>query len=199
LPLGIAAAGLEWRRRETWYVLLILLLLTSVWLVFTHLQGRFFVLAIPLAGLLIGQVRNPRAAVVLAAFVVLAGVVGITNVYAKLRSSPQIFQAIGLQRLTLLTPLADVTMRDDERLILLGDARAFLYDVPMSRLQYRTVFDVPAGSDPSDWMRGLDVVPGKTLVLIDPGELSRFGRTYRSLPPVPRDVANKSEPFLERR
>ena len=199
LPLGIAAAGLEWQQRETWCVLLILLLLTTVWLVFTHLQGRFFVLAIPLVGLLIAQVRNPRAAAVLAAFVVLAGVVGITNVYAKLRSNPQVFQVMGLNRLTLLTPMADVTLRDDERLILLGDARAFLYDMPMSRMQYRTVFDVPAGSDESDWMRGFEVVPGKTLVLIDPSELTRFNRTYRNLPPVPRDAMSRSDPFFERR
>ena len=199
LPLAVVAAALEWRRRETWLLLLILLLLTSFWLVFTHLQGRFFVLAIPLAGLLIGSVRSPRAAAVIAALIILAGLVGMTRVYSKLRTNPEIFQAAGLDRLTLLTLLADVTLRDDDRLILLGDARAFLYDVPMSRLQYRTVFDVPAGIDGSDWMRGFDVVPGKTIVLIDPSELARFSRTYRNLPPLPREALGRSEPFLERR
>jgi hypothetical protein len=199
LPLAIAAAALAWRRRETVYLLLILLLLTVLWLFFTHLQGRFFVLAIPIAGLLIGQVRNPYAAGVLTVFVVLAGLLGMTRVHGKLRANPQIFQTMGLQRLTLLTPLADVTLRDDERLILLGDARAFLYDVPMSRMQYRTVFDVPAGRSEDDWMRGFDEVPGKTIVLVDPSELRRFSRTYRNLPPAPRNGLNKSEPFLERR
>ena len=199
LPLALASAALEWRRRETVYLLLLLLVLTIFWLFFTHLQGRFFVLAIPIAGLLIGQVRSPRAAGLLAVFVVLGGLLGVSSVYAKLRSDPRIFQAVGLQRLPLLTPLADVTLRDDERLILLGEARAFLYDVPMSRMRYCTVFDVPAGNDESDWKRGFEVVPGKTVVLVDPGELARFSRTYHNLPPVPREAVGKSKPFFEQR
>jgi hypothetical protein len=144
--------------------------------------------------MLIGLLRDTRAAIVAAMILALAAVAGAGIVYAKLRANLQIFQAVGIERLTVFTPLADVTLRPDEQLILLGDARAFLYDVPMTRLQYRTVFDVP----PDDWMSGMRVEPGKTLVLVDPGELARFANTYRDLPPLPRAALERTAPYFER-
>ena len=174
---------------------MILLLLTLLWMFFTHLQGRFYVLAIPLAAMLIGLLRDTRAAALAASVVLMAGLAGVARVYVELRAKPGIFQALGLDQLTPLTPLADVTLRDDERVILLGDARPFLYDVPAARLQYRTVFDVPD----DDWMSGMRVEAGKTIVLVDPSELARFTRTYKNLPPVPRAASNRTEPYIERR
>jgi hypothetical protein len=69
----------------------------------------------------------------------------------------------------------------------------------MSRLEYRTVFDVNANEVDSAvdaWLRGAHIVPGRTLVIIDPSELRRFARTYWKIPPPPPELAERDEPLL---
>ena len=76
------------------------------------------------------------------------------------------------------------------------DAKAFGYQRPMSRLRYRTVFDVAPGDNwLTSWIGESSPSPG-SVILVDPGELSRFARTYRALPPVPQDVLDRPEPFI---
>src|SRR4029079_11585784 len=57
LPLGIIAVALSFKHRETKVLALLLLALLIFWLFMTHLQGRFFVLAIPICAMLIAQVQ----------------------------------------------------------------------------------------------------------------------------------------------
>jgi hypothetical protein len=69
---------------------------------------------------------------------------------------------------------------------LVGDARAFLYPVPMSRLRYRGVFDVSStASFRAAWLG--ENPPDDAIVVVAPGELARFESTYRNLPPMPDD------------
>src|SRR5205814_6540115 len=60
LPLGLLAIGLTWRRPGTWFLAGMLVFLTVFWLEFTHLQGRFYLLAVPLCGLPLSQVTLRR-------------------------------------------------------------------------------------------------------------------------------------------
>src|SRR3954451_19455745 len=89
------------------------------------------------------------------------------------------------------------------RVLLVGDAKAFWYPIPMSRLSYRTVFD----ADTSDG-RGIDAAWGVTAAreagawaLIDPPELERLEQTYQPFPPLPPEWTSRREwakrdPFL---
>ena len=72
---------------------------------------------------------------------------------------------------------------------LIGDARAFWYPLPMSRMKYRTVFDVD-GKDPLDIVQAWEgrTLPADAWLVVDPSELDRFEQTYWGLPPVPRWV-----------
>jgi hypothetical protein len=64
----------------------------------------------------------------------------------------------------------------------------------MSRLRYRTVFDV---TDDADWLTAWAGIPApNATVLVDPRELSRFGRTYRGLPPAPPEVIGRTDTFI---
>jgi hypothetical protein len=74
----------------------------------------------------------------------------------------------------------------DATVDLVGDACAFFYQIPMSRLHYKTVFDVDT-SDLSktivdDWLAGM---PPTRFVYIDADELRRFAKTYYGIPPAP--------------
>jgi hypothetical protein len=64
------------------------------------------------------------------------------------------------------------------------------------------VFDVEVHARESTvdaWMRGVEMVPGKTLLVIDPQELARFAESYYGIPAPPPDVAAQPRPFVVRR
>jgi hypothetical protein len=193
LPLAIVSAAISWRERETRALMLILIALAIFWLFFTHLQSRFFTLAIPISALLIGQVRRRREVSVAYSFIVLlAGLSGLAAVYQKLTSiNPHLFEFVGTERLSGLTPLADRQIPPQARIYLIGDGRAFLYDVPMDRLFYRTVFDVDAKPEETSdqaWSAGWPAVDSNTIQVIDAPELRRFARTYWAIPLPSTDV-----------
>ena len=77
----------------------------------------------------------------------------------------------------------DLIDRPDAPIIaLVGDARAFLYPVPMSRLRYRTVFDVDVKSGETSAEAWLEGVPATAEKIVDTNELARFARTYYGIP-----------------
>jgi hypothetical protein len=85
-------------------------------------------------------------------------------------------------------PVQDALKQPDRPIALAGDARAFLFQVPMSRLSYRTVFDVnvePSESVVDAWTRG---APADALIIVDPNELRRFTQTYRGIPELRSDA-----------
>jgi hypothetical protein len=200
LPLAVVSAVIARKDRQTVFLVLLLLTLSVFWLFFTHLQSRFFALAIPISALLIGAMRPQRAVCcAYSIIVVLAGVGGLIAVYVKLSSiNDHLFDFIGMPSLIGLTPLADGTVPlldntipADASVHLIGEARAFLYDVPSGRLFYRTVFDVEAKPNQfaeDAWRVGWPATKASTIEVVDGPELVRFGRTYFGIPRPSPDV-----------
>ena len=58
LPISFLAAFFSLRNRQTRFLFLSLLAMILFWLLFTHLQSRFFVLSIPIMAILLGTVRS---------------------------------------------------------------------------------------------------------------------------------------------
>ena len=94
-----------------------------------------------------------------------------------------------------LNPEPAQSIPPEVTLTLVGDALAFYYQRPMTRLRYRTVFVVPPGDDVVEAWRGGGTRKTEWL-LVDPVELRRFANTYWGIPPVPADWAGRSEPLL---
>jgi hypothetical protein len=202
IPLAIISAGLSWKQRQTAALLLILIVLTGFWLFFTHLQSRFFTLAIPLAALLIGQIEaRGNISIAYGIVVSLAALGGLIAVYQKVTSiNSHLFELIGVERLMGLTPLADITLPPDARVLLIGDGKPFLYNVPTDRLRYRTVFDVdakPGETSDQAWESGWDASNGPTVRVIDAPELRRFADTYWGIPEPSASVMQMPEPTVK--
>lgn len=193
--IGIVA-GFYRRAGESILVAALLLLTLAFWLGFTHLQGRFLAVALPLAALLLGSLPAGWARGAAAAAIVSLAV-------GLLHAGPQLERSAGVLGLGDLTPLLRASLPDErwvDRLlgsekpvVLVGDARAFLYAIPMSRLRYRTVFDVSGQDLQEAYVGGRG---GGGLLLVDPGELRRLSRTYRHFPTRPEAWLAGSEPVL---
>lgn len=187
LALVVVAIALrrDWR---SGFVALVILLQLIVWLGFTHLQGRFFILVIPLGAVLIGMVQFPPWRWIASGGVLGVAVIGfvvLSGRYNKLLSKPAENGALGVENLTWMIPVPteiDVEkLPADRAIILVGDAQAFFYSgIPMTRLHYQTVFDV-AGNDGQDWLSKWTLGERGT-VLVFPGELFRFKKSYHSVP-----------------
>jgi hypothetical protein len=190
------------RNRSMWVLIITGGCILLVWLFFTHLQSRFFVLVIPLAGLAAGLCRGKLANGMVAGAAIIAAVIGWIGLQTKLDPYLQrgVQNAIGLEDYRPLMPSQQVVdlLDGSDDLALIGDAAAFRYQIPMTRLYYRTVFDVPADGDAVHaWLSGRSLHPSRpTWLLIDPPELERFARTYWQIPPVPDWVRQRGEPFV---
>lgn len=199
LPLSLVAAALSWRSVQTRLLLLLLLMLAAFWLGLTHLQGRFFILAVPLAALLLA---GARWRCWMAPVVIVGVVVGSCLVHrafaGRLYGDPPWVQVLGTDDLSWLVAVGAEQVPADAPLALVGDARAFWYQRPMKLLRYRTVFDVDtsAAANVIDAWRGPGAAPANEWLLIDPAELRRFETTYRNIPPPPADVRARPQRFV---
>ncbi|MGD0540498.1 MAG: hypothetical protein ABSB33_03160, partial [Tepidisphaeraceae bacterium] len=187
LPLGCAAIVLARRNRTAVCLAILLVMQTLVWLCFTHLQSRFMVIAIPISALLIAQCEGCRwialtAAAVLACFSV---TMLIHKMERYLKLDHETVALIGRENLQALRLLDIRQLKDGQSVDLVGDACAFWYQIPMSRLHYKTVFDVDTSnanqSIEQAWLAGM---PKDALVWPDYGELKRFARTYYGIKAV---------------
>jgi hypothetical protein len=107
------------------------------------------------------------------------------------------------ENVSWITIASTERLPEGARLLLVGDAKAFWYPIPMSRLRYRTVFDADTSNG-----RGIDEAWGVTAareagewVLIDPQELQRLEQTYQPFPALPVEWTSRPEwaaghPFL---
>jgi hypothetical protein len=174
--------------------------LSAVWLGFTHLQGRFFVVGIPIAALLLAGMRWGRGAAIGAALVLIAAGVGFARLHGALAErliERKMTVLLGYENIAeAFVPQAFDGVPQEAPVALVGDARAFVYPGPMNRLFYRTVFDVDAkpGETVIDaWRRG---APPDAWLLVDPIELGRFRNTYAGIPPLSAEYADRREPFV---
>ena len=207
LPVGVVAMALAWRRAEARMLVLLLAAQAAFWLGMTHLQGRFFVPALPLASAAIalapwGRLTPGRRAAS-AAPVLLALLVGgaalwgwwgvhgrLWGVFTGLRSD----NGLDARSAILAAENIDWLERDfwdafpkndpTATATLVGDAQVFWYTLPMSRLRYRTPFDVPQGPDAFVTEGyGVNGRGPKTWLRVAPSEVERFVRTYQPFPP----------------
>jgi hypothetical protein len=186
------------RSKQVHVVTLLLLSLTVYWLMATHLQGRFFLQAIPLLAMLAALSGwRPGAAV---------GLLVAVTCAVQLRLPAE--QIAGTTRGVVEADLADIVKEfilpgtpgkvvfdTDRPIVFAGDAQIFLYPLPMSRVQYRYVFDVPSTGDDAvkTWV---DQPRDGAAVIVNPSELRRFSKTYRNLPPLPERVQRAEGSYL---
>lgn len=211
-PLALFAAIQQRKRISTWLCLAVLLIMAGVWMGFTHLIGRFFVPAIPVAALLVAQIEWKQLKWL---GTLLVAIAAHTAWLAPHALNPRISGFAGDGGMTLamtdLTQLLPDLLEPIERdsatqLHMVGDSQAFLHQLPMSRLHYRTVFDMDTTNvDPTNarqvleaWVGApLDTLPQNCVIYIDPRELLRLSQTYYKVPMLPQDLPGpRDRPFL---
>jgi hypothetical protein len=208
LPLALVAGIVGIRDSTSRSLFIALALLLVFWSAFTHLQSRFFTPAIPLAALLIGHVHRRAWPVIATCAAALMVFVGITGAASKLDSINRrhlsatqgktgIWSFLGFDGIDRAIQPALDELPPDATLVLIGDAQAYGYRRAMSRLRYRTVFDVHAqdGDSIIDGWLGRKRAENDVL-LVDPAELERFSKTYWQIPPPPAELSGRTEPFV---
>jgi hypothetical protein len=221
IPLGLVAAAAAYDRPGTWLLVGMLVLLSVIWLGFTHLQGRFFILAIPIAALLLARMDWGPAVWAGAMLVLLAGFYGYHKlhgvVFERLFAPPHQFALLlAKERLEdAATDIAEVfrsippsapvvaafvptldEVPPGTPVALVGDARAYFYVIPMRGLTYRTVFDVDVKPGQSVLDAWADGAPPNAVRLVDPDELRRFHSHYHGIPSFPTWYEDRMGPFI---
>jgi hypothetical protein len=140
------------------------------------------VIVIPIVALMVAEIDDRKWITICAAAAIALSIFSVAMLIGKLGRYLDIDRSaalIGRENLTGF-PLVDTrNLKDDQSLNLIGDAGAFWYQIPMSRLHYKTVFDVDT-NDPNQsideaWLAGM---PKDAVVWRDADELRRFARTY---------------------
>ncbi|MGA2500480.1 MAG: hypothetical protein ABSH20_22285 [Tepidisphaeraceae bacterium] len=194
-----------WRRREARAMAIFIALLAVFWMGFTHLQSRFFAMAIVPAAILVGMLCERTSGrwwgigVGLVLPLLPAPFIPEPNrqeqhglpaplVHQALWPAAKL-QAFGLADLSQFDGAIKTQCESGGKIALAGDARAFLYVVPMARLRFRTVFDVDQrpGEDIVEAWLGADAetVRRECRIIVDQNELLRFSRTYRFIKLLP--------------
>jgi len=200
LALAFIAMFLSRGRPETWMLATLVFVMTVFWLAFTHLQGRFFVLIIPVGALLLSQldrriyVTLATIAVVLQASIATAHVTMKFAPIAVAISNDRAFRMQAIEDIFLDAEIRELAKSSSTPIDMVGDAKAFLYKT--RGLRYRTVFDVKEGKPDQPlieiWLGG--PARPEAYILIDPGEISRLSRTYRAIPNLPPNAPGVGGP-----
>jgi hypothetical protein len=204
LPAGIVAAWLRRRDPAAWVLVATAAFTFITWIGFTHLLSRFLVMLVPIAGLLLAEVRWRRAWPAGALLAIAAAIAGQTGVFDRLAHTtrdPVRSLLVGVSDLSFMVPPDLEKMSSpDTQVGLVGDAGAFLYQIPMSRLHYRTVFDLPTDvSDPvAAWVGTAAESDPNFLLVVNPSEIARLHSTYRDVPGLPEKWAGQEQPFVVR-
>jgi hypothetical protein len=179
------------RDRESICLGVLLLFQAIFWLFFTHLQSRFFILSLPICALLIGQMNHRAWKWIGSALAICIAVGGTAFIAMKLNAIEtqlaayqiRLFNVAGIPTLRDFSKLPEA---DDGRTYeLVGEGQAFLYDLPMKCLYYRTVFDVdaePGETAEQAWRKGWPPDGPGVHVIRNDAELQRFHDTYWGIP-----------------
>ena len=199
IPAGLVALVLSRRDPSGQFLGALFFLLCLFWLGFTHLQARFFVLAIPICALLFATI--PRKMLPAAIAQALIGAIALHLALLQHHWN-QAAELLGNEVLIPraqwgLTPPPSPTSRQAASIALIGDARVFLYQIPMTHLSYRTVFDVDDASGSQSFIEAWAGPPAPDqLLVIDPTELKRFQKTYQPFPPIPSEITAHTETYM---
>ena len=188
LAVGVVGAVLAFRDPRGRALAVLLLLLLGFWLGFTHFQGRFFVLAVPVLalGVALADWRRWGAAVVVV--LALSGVLSVgAGPPAVSRQAVWRVRLGGRARGDGPEPGGGPARAGGRDADARRGPQAFYYQRPMATLRYRTVFDVDVreGQSAIDAWKGAE--PGAGYLLVDPEELRRFHRTYWGIPELPAE------------
>ena len=237
LPAALIVGAVTIRSPRSRFLVAMLVILAIVWIGFTHLQSRFFVLAIPIAAMLLGEANpgltaktprrqdktrdvalrrggaeefrsslrasapqretssfpadsspsRPAAMIGMICFLLACNAATVGRRLIHYLSDLNGDTFLGIENLAGLAGPDPAKLPADAHIDLVGDARAFLYPFPMSRLTYRTVFDVGSSGDTiKDWT-GKSDVSSNHLLVIDPAELHRLHRTYFQISDLSED------------
>ena len=192
IPMGFFVAMYHWRNPHARLILMLLLAWLVFWIAFTHLQSRFFTLAIPVAAMALSLLQSPHQRKLLYAVATISILVGgalIAQTYSEKVAPLADKSILGFEDLSRFLPddVQSAFTDSGKPIVLIGDAKAFLYQIPTTRLHYRTVFDVdvkPNESIATAWQNG---APANAVKVVDPLELERFSRTYFGITPLPQD------------
>jgi len=194
LPAAVIIAAVRFASQKVRFLFAMVAIVIAIWLGFTHLQSRFFVLAIPISAMLLAEANWrwwPAGMIVLVCFLLACQIVIVGGRLNHYLSDIDGIHILGVENLAGIAGPDPTTISPDTHIDLVGDARPFLYPYPSSRLTYRTVFDVgSSGNVIQDWTGRPDIPPHHLLV-IDPAELTRLHRTYYQ-------IADLSEEELEK-
>jgi hypothetical protein len=196
-PTVAVALALAWRRREAWLIETYLLIVLIIWIGFTHLLGRFYVLTIPVAAMSLGLVRWKPWPVIASVAAVLLTTATLGLVHPPLEHFAQLARNgfFGLDDLSvMIAPGLTDMKRPDVQVGLIGDAEGFFYQIPSARLHYRTVFDLPGNAtDMYEAWLGVPEDKANGLLVLSPPEVERLSRTYYRVPGLPSDFARPRE------
>ena len=199
LPMAAVAAAVRWWDRQTRLIVVTALVMVVVWFGFTHLLSRFLVMLIPLAAILVGRAAAGRwwqAGLVVLTAAAACGWAGVGPALAARSLGKRDEVPFGMTNLSDF--LADVptlgeAMAGDKQIAIVGDAQAFFFQVPMTRLHYKTVFDLPA-DDPDAveaWAGPSAAGNAGWVLVINPVEVARLHATYVGTPPLPAAWAKR--------
>ncbi len=199
LPAGLVAAAVRWRDRQTRLLVGTAAVMLVVWFGFTHLLPRFGVTLVPVAAVAVGRASAGRrwaaglAVAVAGAACGWAGVGPVLFAWSASADRGGLFGLADLAAIMADTPVLDDAIAHGQQVALVGDAQAFFFQLPMSRLHYRTVFDLPAGVDDpvAAWAGPAAVGSPDWLLVINPAEVYRLHTTYRWTPPLPPAWADR--------
>jgi hypothetical protein len=211
-PLGCAAMVLAYKRQAAVGLGILAVFQLVFWFFFTHLQSRFLVIEIPIIALLVAQIDDRRWLWLSTGAAVGIACVSCIVMGQKLNGNEKLMKprflhvdhelarttgvgVIGVENLRGMNLLDIDQLRENESLDLVGDARAFLYQIPMSRLHYKTVFDVDTSDAKQSiieaWLAGM---PTGARMWVDEPELNRFSRTYYRIPALSEARGGASSP-----
>jgi hypothetical protein len=201
LPAAVVAGIFARRRREIGLLGLLLIVQLIFWLGFTHLAARFAVLAVPIAAIMVGVALSSRPAVG-AALAILATAAGMWGLHPRF-SNDAAWGRKGLfllDELAIFNPpeIAEALKDPNTKIALIGNSQAFWYELPMSRLEYRMIFNIDFPTDRSvvDAWLGRDVETLRKsgyIVLIHPDEIRRLSKTYWQVPGLPPELRDVGE------
>lgn len=208
IPLAAGGFVLTARRypREAWLCIAVIGGSLAVWLTTTHLQGRFFTMALPPLALLAGMIPlagrwAEKLTPFLAGLLALAAVghlsgftlpgraTTLTGLDAYLAPAAETGRK-GFFYFPDVAPLMSEEVKNalesGRTLLFVGKGQMFLQPGPMAQIRYRTVFDVDASGGrslidawygPAGTTAPADIVP-----VISVSELERLHATYHAIP-----------------
>ena len=196
-PLAVAGLVLaKARRREMLLLGSLLLTVLIVWIGFTHLLGRFFVLCIPIAAIAVALATPKQWRPIATVGSILLVLISSVELHPRMRefTAKAANGFYGLDDLSYFTAPELEHVAADENVYLVGDAEAFLYRFNARQLHYRTVFDLPG--DASDMYHAWTGMPKDQIrgtLVINPMEVHRLATHYYHVPDLPPDFADPAD------